>query len=167
MKAVKGFEGLYGITEEGKVWSFYTNKFIKHSILNTGYPMVTLWDGKKSYGRTLHRLVAEAYLPEIEGKPHVNHKDSDRMNPHLDNLEWCNRSENMKHGLKSGNFDGKLSRNGTQNGNAKLNPSIVKAIRREVGLTYKEIATKYNISISTSWRVTTGISWGDEAKGIR
>lgn len=167
MKAIKGFEGLYGITEDGKVWSFYTNKFIKSSLLNTGYPMVTLWDGKKSHGRTLHRLVAEAYIPNPDEKPHVNHKDSNRLNPHVDNLEWCTRSENMRHGLASGNFDGKLARNGAQNGNAKLNARTVKAIRSEVGLTYKQIAAKYNISLSTSWRVVTGISWADEAKGIR
>jgi len=169
MKAIKGFEGLYGITEDGKVWSFYTHKFIKHSYLNTGYPMVTLWDGKKSHGRTLHRLVAEAYLPKVEGKPHVNHKDSDRTNPKLENLEWCNRSENMKHGIASGNFDGKLGRKGKQNGNYSISSEVVTAIvkaRRE-GASLKELSIKYKVSLGYVWKLCAGQFRGDEAKGIR
>lgn len=169
MKAIKGFEGLYGITEDGKVWSFYTNKFIKHSYLNTGYPMVTLWDGKKSHGRTLHRLVAEAYLPKIEGKPHVNHKDSDRTNPHVSNLEWCTRSENMQHGLKSGNFDGKLGRKGKQNGNCRHSSEVVAAIvkERNEGSSLKELSNKYNVSLGYVWKLCAGQFRGDEAKGVR
>lgn len=169
MKAIKGFEGLYGITEDGRVWSFYTNKFIKHSYLNTGYPMVTLWDGKKSHGRTLHRLVAEAYLPKVEGKPHVNHKDSDRTNPKLENLEWCTRSENMKHGLASGNFDGKLGRKGKQNGNYRISSEVVVAIikaRRE-GVSLKELSIKYKVSLGYVWKLCAGQFRDDEAKGIR
>lgn len=169
MKAIKGFEGLYGITEDGKVWSFYTNKFIKHSMLNTGYPMVTLWDGKKSHGRTLHRLVAEAYLPKIDGKPHVNHKDSDRKNPRLENLEWCTRSENMKHGLASGNFDGKLGRKGKQNGNYRISSEVVTAIikARNEGASLKELSSKYNVNLSYIWKLCAGQFRGDEAKGVR
>lgn len=169
MRAIKGFEGLYGVTEDGKVWSFYTNKFIKHSYLNTGYPMVTLWDGKKSHGRTLHRLVAEAYLPNIAGKSHVNHKDSDRTNPRLENLEWCTRSENMKHGLASGNFDGKLARKGKQNGNYRINSEVVTAIKkaRNEGASLKELSIKYKVSLGYVWKLCAGQFRGDEAKGIR
>ena len=169
MRAIKGFEGLYGITEDGKVWSFYTNKFIKHSMLNTGYPMVTLWDGKKSHGRTLHRLVATAYLPNPQRKPHVNHKDSDRTNPRLDNLEWCTRSENMKHGIASGNFDGKLARKGTQNGNSSISSETVTAIvkGRKNGATLKQLSIKHKVSLGYVWKLIAGHYRSDEAKGIR
>ena len=169
MKAIKGFEGLYGITEDGKVWSFYTNKFIKSSLLNTGYPMVTLWDGKKSHGRTLHRLVAEAYIPNPDEKPHVNHKDSNRLNPHVDNLEWCTRSENMRHGLASGNFDGKLGRKGAQNGNCRISSETVTAIvkARERGASLKELSIKYKVSLGYVWKLCAGQFRGDEAKGVR
>lgn len=170
MKSIRGFEGLYGITENGKVWSFYTNKFIKHSFLNTGYPMVTLWDGRKSHGRTLHRLVAEAYLPKIEGKPHVNHKDSDRTNPKLDNLEWCNRSENMKHAIAAGRFDGvQLGRKGTGNGNCSISSDTVTEIKeaRLGGASLKELSIKYKVSLGYVWKLCAGQFRNDEAKGMR
>lgn len=168
MRAIKGFEGLYGITEDGRVWSFYRNRFRKNVIGNNGYLMINLWDGRKCHGRLVHRLVAEAYLPNPEDKPHINHKDSDRTNPHVDNLEWCTRSKNMQHGLKSGNFDGKLGRKGKQNGNYRHSSEVVEAIReaRNKGATLKELSSKYNVSLGYVWKLCAGQFRADEAKGI-
>ena len=52
--------------------------------------------------RAIHRLVAEAFLPAEAGKKEINHKDGDKHNNRVDNLEWCNRSENVKHAYESG-----------------------------------------------------------------
>lgn len=169
MRAVRGFEGMYGITEDGKVWSFYKNRFRKTVLGNNGYLMVNLWDGEKSHGRLVHRLVAEAFLPNPEAKPHINHKDSDRTNPRLENLEWCTRSENMRHGIASGNFEGKLSRKGEQNGNCRIKPETVTAIveERERGASLKELSIKYKVSLGYVWKLCAGQFRGDEAKGMR
>lgn len=94
MKDIKGYEGLYAVTEDGRVWSYRRKKFLKPYIHNSGYAMVGL-PNKYCY---VHRLVAEAYLPNPEGFTDVNHKDECRHNNNVENLEWCNRTYNINYG---------------------------------------------------------------------
>ena len=65
---------------------------------DAGYIRVCI--NEKSY--RMHSLVARAFLPNWENKPHVNHKDGNRSNNRLYNLEWCTRSENMQHAYDTG-----------------------------------------------------------------
>lgn len=77
-------------------------KIMKTQIATTGYERVTLViEGHRRHCK-VHRLVALAFLPQIDGKPHINHKDGNKLNNAVDNLEWCNRSENMLHAYKIG-----------------------------------------------------------------
>ena len=77
-------------------------KIMKKQLATTGYEKVTLKiDGKRKDFK-VHRLVALAFIPQIDGKPHVNHKDGDKTNNVVENLEWCNRSENMLHAYRLG-----------------------------------------------------------------
>lgn len=96
-KPVKGYEGLYYITEEGKVYSSIQNKWLKTWADNQGYLVVTL-QGKK---KKIHRLVAEAFIPNPDNLPVVNHKDENKSNPFVDNLEWCTYEYNNNYGTKS------------------------------------------------------------------
>jgi hypothetical protein len=88
----------YAISENGRVYSMKSKKFMKPSLSDNGYMRVTcIVDG--GYKKlAVHRLVAEVYLdcPEIL-EIQVNHKDSNRQNNHYTNLEWCTQSENIKH----------------------------------------------------------------------
>lgn len=103
-KDIKGYEGLYQISNLGNVKSVYKNGNFKILIggIKNGYRQVILVkDGKRKY-INVHRLVAEAFIPNKENKSQVNHIDGNKLNNKVDNLEWCTQSENMKHAYKIG-----------------------------------------------------------------
>lgn len=109
----------YVIHEDGKIWSNKSNKFLKPLLNNgTGYMHVALRIDGKTINFQIHRLVAQKFHPNPENKREVNHKDGDKTNNHVDNLEWNTSSENQKHGLEMGlckppprNWDGKFGYN--------------------------------------------------------
>ena len=98
MKDIKGYEGLYGITSCGKVWSYRNEKFLKPWVSRNGYFMVNLHKDGKVKKYTVHRLVAEAYIPNTENLPQINHRDENKANNCLQNLEWCDASYNINYG---------------------------------------------------------------------
>lgn len=88
----------YRIYKDGRVLSIYSNKFMRPQITKDGYYKVSLI-GDDGVRKTLsvHRLVSSAYIPNLESKETVNHKDGDKDNNHRDNLEWATRSEQTQH----------------------------------------------------------------------
>ena len=98
MKDIKNYEGLYAVTSCGKIWSYRNNKFMQLGNHHSGYMNVRLFkDGiGKSY--SVHRLVAEAYLDNPGNLPCVNHKDENKTNNAVTNLEWCTVSYNTTYG---------------------------------------------------------------------
>lgn len=98
MKKIEGFP--YSITPCGKVYSHYSNRFLKNSKNNSGYYTCKLYlEGKVSYF-LVHRLVASNYIPNPDKKPCVNHIDGNKENNSADNLEWSTYGENNEHSLK-------------------------------------------------------------------
>lgn len=102
-KNILGFDGNYQISNYGNVKSFINNIILKPGIASKrnnkqGYKVVNL-KGKLYY---IHRLVAEAFIPNIANKPQINHIDGNKLNNKVDNLEWCTNSENIKHAYKIG-----------------------------------------------------------------
>lgn len=96
MVDIKGFEGLYAITSCGKVWSYRSQKFLKPSKNNRGYYHVVL--GNKT--KTIHRLVAEAYIDNPDGKDTVDHIDGNPENNSVNNLQWLTQTENRVKGKR-------------------------------------------------------------------
>ena len=97
-KAIDGYEGLYEVSNTGKVRSFKKSR--KGHILvpaaTRGYDSVGLCSGDGSKTTVLvHRLVATAFVPNPNGYKEVNHKDENKKNNNADNLEWCTRAYNM------------------------------------------------------------------------
>lgn len=99
-KWIPGFEGKYKVTTDGQVLSYKKNGNV-HNIgrqNGSGYISVNLMDGNgECVQKLVHRLVAEAFLPVIEGKDVVDHIDEDKTNNHVDNLRWCNTKENAEY----------------------------------------------------------------------
>lgn len=103
-KAVVGFEGLYEVSNLGKVRSLHWyggDKIVERALVDRpdGYKSICLSKNGKSKIHLIHRLVAEAFLPKIEGKDFVNHKDENRSNNTVDNLEWCDKSYNQLYSM--------------------------------------------------------------------
>lgn len=102
-RPVVGFWNKYEVSNLGRVRRIKNNTVNIISINNNhhGYATVHLSD-KKSKRVLVHRLVAEAFIPNPEGRPQVNHKDGNKDNNRVDNLEWVTASENVKHAYNSG-----------------------------------------------------------------
>lgn len=98
LKDIIGYEHEYAVTENGKIWSYKTNKFLNPGKHKCGYLQIALWQHNKPKYYFVHRLVAEAFIPNPNNLPQVNHKDEDKTNNNVCNLEWCDRKYNMNYG---------------------------------------------------------------------
>ena len=122
-KNIKGYDGIYKISNYGrvknikiyghyhirnnKIYKDYTyihkykqfrqNKVLKFISNTYGYLFVNLYKNNKSKMHTIHNLVAQHFIPNINNKEQINHIDGDKKNNHVSNLEWCTNSENIKH----------------------------------------------------------------------
>lgn len=99
-KEIPNYEGAYMISNYGRVWSNHKQGYLTQSSNGRGYLKVQLWKNNKSKAEYIHRLVALAFIPNPEGKPQVNHKDEDKQNNYVDNLEWCDNDYNNAYGTK-------------------------------------------------------------------
>lgn len=114
-KDIKGYEGLYQVSNLGRVKSLYRKiktingyvktvrqKLLKQTIDDTGYYVVSLWKNNKHIRPHIHRLVAENFIINIENKPCINHIDGNKLNNNVLNLEWCTAKENNIHAYENG-----------------------------------------------------------------
>ena len=104
MKDIKNYEGLYAVTSCGKVWSYKRKRFLKPKANKYGYLFVSLWKDNELKNFYVHRLVAEAYIPNPENLPQINHKDENKANNCLQNLEWCDAKYNANYGTRNEKF---------------------------------------------------------------
>jgi hypothetical protein len=103
-KAIPGYEGRYEVSDWGRVLSKRTNLFLKPNIMNHGYVCVHLYSGGKQSRvvKTIHQLVALAFVPNPYNCQEVNHKNFLRRDNRVENLEWVTRKENVAHALAAG-----------------------------------------------------------------
>ena len=98
-KPVPGYEDSYYLDPNiMRVVNVKTGRPLKPQQDGAGYAEVQLWRNNKGTHKTLHKLFAEAYIPNPENYPEINHKDENPMNFNLDNLEWCDHSYNQNYG---------------------------------------------------------------------
>ena len=136
----------YEINSEGLVRRISTKRIKKSFKRPDGYIGIQLYITKnKVKNYQLHRLIADAFIPNPDNKLYVNHIDSNRENNSLENLEWVTFEENVKHGYESGYASNK----GSKNGFSILTEKQVlemRSKRKNDKLTYQELATHYNVS---------------------
>lgn len=98
-KKIKGYEN-YEISTYGNVKSLKNKniKILKPSKSNSGYLQVVLCKNGKTKNHFIHRLVAENFIENKNNYSEINHKDENKLNNHIDNLEWCTRLYNMNYG---------------------------------------------------------------------
>ena len=137
---VKGYEKMYEISNLGRVRSYriYQSGIVIKPAITRGYYHVGFYVNKNHKNKRIHRLVAEAFIPNPDKLPQVNHKDGNRINNHVDNLEWCTGSENISHAYRE---LGKIAPK------TKLTARQVRNIRKFLanGRSSREVATKYKL----------------------
>ena len=99
-KEMNDYNGYYLIGDNGTIRN--RSKQLKTFINNSGYECIKLTNGGKIRHCLIHRLVAETYIPNLEGKREVNHIDGNKLNNNVCNLEWVTSSENKLHALDTG-----------------------------------------------------------------
>lgn len=97
-KEVKGYNGLYKVTRDGVVFATKNNRILKSEMNRAGYYAVRLSMNGINRMRLVHRLVAEAFIPNPDNLPVINHKDENKLNNHVSNLEWCTQKYNVNYG---------------------------------------------------------------------
>ena len=146
----------YQASDDGHIRSIKTGRTLGEFRGKDGY-LRTQFDGKT---RMIHRVIANAFLPKVDGKFFVNHKDGNKQNNSAENLEWCTRNENMKHayalGLKSSA--------GQKNGRSKLTLADVDFIRNNYvkgDSTYgaTALSKRFGVARQTICAVTSGQNW--------
>ena len=110
-KDIKGYEGLYQVSNLGRIkrvlfknnkTTIIKEKILKYTVKNNGYCKVNLYKNNKQKTYHIHRLVAEAFIPNRDNSLEINHKDGNKKNNCINNLEWITHKENIQHGVKTG-----------------------------------------------------------------
>lgn len=141
---IAGYVGIYKISPSGEIFSSYQNRLLKGWVEKTGYRVVSLWKDNKPNRCTVHTLLAKAFIPNPGQLPEVNHKDGDKQNNALSNLEWVTGAQNIQHAFASG-----LTTKAACVDYTKLPALVAEVIS---GVTLREICDRENIKESSTLR---------------
>lgn len=167
-KSVLGFEGLYSVSDSGKVKSHtkmrgafeIQERIMKPAIKRNGYYQIVLSkDHFKKYPN-IHRLVAIHFIPNPLNLPEVNHKDGDKSNNNVENLEWTTSSNNQKHAYKLG-----LQRqDGENHATLKLNWIKVREIREmhKQGISHSFLGETFGVHPGHIKNIIANIYWKEK-----
>lgn len=151
----------YFAFDDGRIWSTRTSRFLKPYTQNLGYQFIGQFfvNGKQTL-QLLHRMIAFTFIPNPEGLPEINHKDGNKHNNDISNLEWCNRQYNMQHARENGlMIPGMLNKASTRR---KLDFGQAEEIREKYakgGISMDNLALQYGIHPSNVKRILKGTTY--------
>jgi hypothetical protein len=148
MKEIEGHEG-YFVYENGDVWTTKRNRLLNKSY-NNGYAKIIIKKDGVHHNKTVHRLVALAFIPNPENKPQVNHIDGNKANNHVSNLEWVNGSENNKHAFKLGLM--RVTENCKRRVKEVLGRKVLNVKTGKIYLSVRDAAESANANKNTLYR---------------
>lgn len=156
---ILGFEGLYEISDSGNVKSYRKNRAVECILLKPtlthGYKRVCLCKGGKVYYKTIHFLVAQAFIENPKNHTIINHKDGNKLNNNISNLEWCTAAYNIRHAIRTGLIS---TQDGQKSRKSKLTEIQAKAILLS-DETIQSLASRYGVSASTINAIRNGTNW--------
>lgn len=157
---VKGYEGHYEVSNFGRVrsTSYKGVKILTPSKTKRGYLNVIFCINQKKEHKLVHRLVAEAFIDNPNSLKTVNHKNGNKSNNNVENLEWCSQEDNNKHAKENG-----LLQRYEDRPEAKLTKGAVKMIPKliELGATTDDLKTLFNVSRRCIDNIFEGKNWSD------
>ena len=157
MKSIAGFEGYY-ICKNGNVYSDKSGKLKKRKIIYSGeYPFVQLRNNSRYHTKYIHRLLAEAYISNPGDMAYVNHKNGDKHDFSISNLEWVSPSENSLHAYKNG----LSSKKGVKHHLVKLSLNNVIEIKKRIknGESCIKIAEDYPVGYQAIYKIKHRERW--------
>ncbi len=153
-RPVHGYEGLYAVTDDGKVFRVGSSRPLSVQLVNSGYLSCELWKNNQRKRIGIHVLVAEAWLRARGEGECVRHKDGNRLNNSLGNLELGSRADNERDKIRHGRAN-----RGERHGLAVLTESDVAAIRSSVGESSNALASRFGISSRHVRDIRSGRRW--------
>jgi hypothetical protein len=169
-KDIKDYEGLYQISSWGRVkslsrrmwvgrgWTISKEKILRAHNTGKGYLQTFFTKDYKKYYPLIHRLVAEVFIQNPLNLPDINHKDGNKSNNYVNNLEWCTKKQNTQYGIKLG----LIKITGDDNGNSKLKKDFVMEIikkHRTENYTQQQLADEYGVCRGHIGRIVNNKSW--------
>ena len=142
---IKGYESLYEVSDQGRVRSlkFGKERILKPQRIKTGYLKVCLCKNGEIKQCLVHRLVAQAFIPNPQNLPEVNHKDENKTNNSVQNLEWCDRKYNQNYGNRTQRQADKKSKpviQYTKSGEFVKEWKSATDVQRNLGYAYQHIS---------------------------
>ena len=175
-KDIKGYEGLYAVDENGNVWSYEKispignngamakrgGRLLKPMRANkrtTHQRVILIKEGKRKQ-HLIHRLVAQAFIPNSDNLPLINHKDCNPENNHVSNLEWCAAKQNSIHAYQNGRWT-PPNQKGSSNSNARFTEADIIAIREQHKIigSCAELARQYKVNPKTINQIVHRVRW--------
>lgn len=153
-KWIPGFEGRYCVNEIGQIYSNVKHKMLKPTIDRYGYQKVVLTKDGKPHYRTVHRLVAQAFIPNPAGKNTVNHINENKLDNRVENLEWLTVRENDNHGTRNQRMMLTKSKKPVireVNGNQECFLGV-KDASRKTGIAHSQISRFCKDPVNKEWR---------------